>query len=124
MQRNVINRLVSKFTFDKMIRDETQNGSKAFTALQMLDIMKRNIWAELPGNGTIDTYRRNLQKIYIDALVAIIQGDPSQGNRFTTSDAAGIARVQVLHNFVQKLTCPNQRFRNNQSSSCRSGSTN
>ncbi len=95
VQRSVINRLISKFTFDKMIRDETLNGSKAFTALQMLDSMKRNIWSELQGNRTIDTYRRNLQKIYVDALVAVIQGDPSQGNRYATSDAAGIARVHL-----------------------------
>ncbi len=95
VQRSIINRLISKFTFDKMIRDETLNGNKSFTALQMLEIMKRNIWSELQAGKNADTFRRNLQKIYVDALAAILQGDPTQGNRITTSDAAGIARVHL-----------------------------
>lgn len=95
VHRSVINRLISKFTFDKMIRDETLNGNKAFTALQMLDIMKRNIWSELSAGRTVDTYRRNLQKIYIDALAVVLQGDPSKGNKIVTSDAAGIARIHL-----------------------------
>ncbi len=95
VQRSVINRLISKFTFDKMILDETLNGKKAFTAMQMLDIMKRKVWAELQGGKPVDTYRRNLQKIYVDALAAVLQSDPTQGNKITTSDAAGIARVHL-----------------------------
>jgi hypothetical protein len=98
MQKSVISRLISKNTFDKMLRDEAYNGSTAYTAFQMLDYLKKSIWSELGTGKAVDIYRRNLQNSYVDALIPLIgTGNTSQTNiSRVSSDAAGIARVHLL----------------------------
>jgi len=91
-QRYILNRLLSKYTFDKMIQDEMLNGANAFTAMQMLDILKSKIWGALP----TDVYQRNLQKFYVDALIVVVQGNVAPGAVKSSSDAAGIARLHLL----------------------------
>jgi len=95
IHRSVIQRLISKSTFDKMLQDEAYNWNKAFTPLQLLDILKKSIWSELGTGKALDIYRRNLQKAYIAALADLVDNSTPTGSR-TTSDAAGIARVHLL----------------------------
>lgn len=93
IQRNVISRLLSRYTFDKMIQNETLNGNNAFTVVQMLDMLKSNVWAGTPK----DTYRRNLQKFYVDALISMIQSSPSPLTvSRSLSDASGLARMHLM----------------------------
>jgi len=94
VQRNIMNKLLSKFTFDKMIQDEALNGSSAFTVTQMLDMLKSNIWTGIPA----DVYKRNLQKAYVDALISVLQGSVLPGTTAVkiSSDAAGIARLHLM----------------------------
>ena len=69
VQKSILTRLISKNTLDKMLQDETLNGSKAYTALQLLNDLKRSVWSELTTAQSIDIYRRNLQKNYVDAVI-------------------------------------------------------
>lgn len=104
VQKRVIDRLISKYTIDKLIKDETYNGAEAYTALNMFSDMKKGVFAELYGGKNLDTYRRNLQKNYVDALTAIVK--PAQGNAVgmmmmgeaspKTTDATAIARAQLV----------------------------
>jgi hypothetical protein len=96
VQRGIIGRLISRYTFDKMLQNEAYNGTKAYTPFQLLDDLKKNIWSELAANKPIDIYRRNLQKAYVDALANTINPD--------ASDAGGIARVhlQTLRSEIAK----------------------
>lgn len=94
VQRNIMNKLLSKFTFDKMIQNEVLNGSSSFTVTQMLDVLKSNIWTGIPA----DVYKRNLQKAYVDALISVLQGSVMPGTTAVkiSSDAAGIARLHLM----------------------------
>lgn len=100
-QKLILSRLISKSTIDKMQQSEAYNGTAAYTAIEMFDDLKKNIWSELYNGKPIDLYRRNLQKNYISALVNIIS--PSQlevmlGSLMGggSSDAKSIARVQLM----------------------------
>jgi hypothetical protein len=97
VQRNVLYTLISKSTIDKMLDDETFNGTSAYTAIQMLDDLKRDVWSELNGGKTTEIIRRNLQKNYVDAFIALLNS-ASQGNRYmsATSDATAIARAHLV----------------------------
>ena len=73
---------------------------------------KKGIWSELGAAGTIDIYRRNLQKVYVDALIILVNppaavpmpaGQPAGrgfANIFTgdikTTDVPSIARAQLV----------------------------
>jgi len=95
-QKGVLGRLISKYTFDKMLQNEAYNGSQAYTPFQMLEDLKKSIWSELAVGKPIDIYRRNLQKAYVDALAGMVSSTTSTGVVRSTSDASGIARIHLL----------------------------
>ena len=99
VQRQVMNRLISQSTFDKMSQSEAYNTSGAYTVVAFLNDLKKNIWSELNSGKQIDIYRRNLQKQYIESFDAIINPPKTSvlilyPNR--PSDAASIARGHLL----------------------------
>ena len=53
----------------RMIENETLNGSaKAYTLVSMMNDLRAGIWSELYNGAGIDTYRRNLQRAYLDRM--------------------------------------------------------
>jgi hypothetical protein len=95
VQKNVLNRLISANTLNKLLRDETYNGSAAFTATDLFTDLKKGVWSDLLSGAQVDIYRRNLQKNYILALINIITPQPGS-TVSTASDATGIARLQLV----------------------------
>jgi len=105
VQKTIIDRLISKNTIDKMLRDEAYNGASAYTALKMFADLKKFVWSELSSGEAIDIYRRNLQKNYVAALIKVANPTPQptpQGGSAASaqssfpSDASGIARAQLI----------------------------
>jgi hypothetical protein len=76
LQQSVLNRLLSNNTLDKLIQFEAFDAQKAYTAAEMLSDLKKSVWSELATRGPIDIYRRNLQKIYVEKLVSLV--DPAE----------------------------------------------
>ena len=71
-QDNMLNRLLSTRTLTKLVEGEAAAGSKAYSVLEFLGDMKKGIWSELAANKSVDVYRRNLQKSYVNTLINII----------------------------------------------------
>jgi hypothetical protein len=91
IQKSVIDRLISRNTLDKMLRNEAYNAKDAYTADNFFKDLKKGVWSN---TGKSDIYRRNLQKHYVNALISIIQ--PRPGEPASASDAFGIARTQLM----------------------------
>lgn len=53
----------------RMFENEFQNGDKAFTAVEMMDMMHRNIFATTINGKKTDIMTRNMQKAFVDALI-------------------------------------------------------
>lgn len=103
VQRTIIQRLISKSTIDKLLHNETMNGAKAYTVVQMFDELRRAIWSEFSAGRPVDIYRRNLQKLYVDELLKIVSASEPVGLGITIrvgnplpSDAVAIARLQLI----------------------------
>jgi hypothetical protein len=64
-------RLLSAGTMNKLINAETIDPN-AYKITDLFDDLQKYIWGELATGATIDVYRRNLQKSYIDKLDAIL----------------------------------------------------
>jgi hypothetical protein len=73
VQQSVLNRLISTSTLDKLLQFEAFDAQKAYTANEMLNDLKKGIWSELATGSSIDIYRRNLQKIYVEELIDFIK---------------------------------------------------
>jgi Met-zincin/Domain of unknown function (DUF5117) len=93
IQDNVLNRILSYHTFDKLIEGEASMGNKAFQVTELLNDLKKGIWSELPGRKPIDVYRRNLQKSYINILAGILNPGSS-----TTQISSSISFTLIANN--------------------------
>lgn len=77
MQNSTLNRLISNATISKLLQFEAVYPAQAYTAKEMLDELKRGIWSELKTANAIDIYRRNLQKLYVERMIAVAAEAPA-----------------------------------------------
>lgn len=68
LQARTLNNLLDPGRMARMIENETLNGSKAYTLVNMMSDLRKGVWSELYNDRSIDTYRRNLQRVYLDRL--------------------------------------------------------
>jgi hypothetical protein len=90
----------------RLIENETINGEKAYTLIEMMSDLKNGIWEELYTNKAIHVYRRNLQLAYLDRLNYLMNEDqgsisPRFRSRITTvkvgqSDIRTVAVGQLI----------------------------
>ncbi|HEY5773509.1 MAG TPA: zinc-dependent metalloprotease, partial [Chitinophagaceae bacterium] len=76
IQDNALNRLFGASTLNKLINAETAIGEKAYKMTDLFRDMKKGIWSELNTKKTIDVYRRNLQKSYVNVLSNLLSPAP------------------------------------------------
>lgn len=77
----------------RMAENEMQNGAKAFTAAEMMDMLHRAIFAKTLGGGTPDAMERSLQKSFVDALIT------------AANEAEGVKINKKLHTGGLLLPC-------------------
>ena len=106
IQNNILSRLISNNTFNKLFRFEAE-GKNAYTAAKMLTDLRRGIWSELTTHQSIDIYRRSLQKSFVESLNKIVSPEPggtfvltplgfsASASTSKTSDAISIAKAQL-----------------------------
>lgn len=73
LQGSTLSRLLSNNTLSKLVAAEATDGPTAYKIIDLFTDLNNSIFTELKSNATIDVYRRNLQKAYIDKLVAIVK---------------------------------------------------
>lgn len=72
IQENVLNRVLSPATLDKLLQFEAFNPQQAYKPMEMLEDLKAGVWTEMIQRRATDIYRRNLQKIYTERLIALL----------------------------------------------------
>ena len=71
-QTRTLNSILNTGRMQRLIENETVNGRDAYTFLNMMQELRRGIFSELSRGRSIDTYRRNLQRAYIDRMASIM----------------------------------------------------
>jgi len=104
IQDNILSRIISHNTINKLLRFEAEQ-SNAYTAIEMLSDLRKGIWSELTSRQTIDIYRRNLQKSFVERMIRAVTPEtttpaPTQGGTaaaaFTrNTDAVSLAKAQL-----------------------------
>ena len=67
-QTRIINSILDFGRMARMIENEALNSTQAYTLVSMMNDLQDGLWSELSKGIKIDTYRRNLQRAYIDRL--------------------------------------------------------
>jgi hypothetical protein len=66
-QNSVLNNLLSSARFARIIEQNALDGKEAYQAADFLADVRKGVWSELDAPSvTIDAYRRNLQRSYLD----------------------------------------------------------
>jgi hypothetical protein len=67
-QANGLNIVLDMMRLARMIEAEAIHGDDTYTPIEMLDDVRGSVWTELDNGSTIDTYRRNLQRAYLERM--------------------------------------------------------
>ena len=94
---------------DRMVEQEAALGQQAYTLAELFTDVRAGVWSELAAGRTIDVYRRNLQRAYIDQMEQLMTPPPARpatGGGFggfgappvdpTESDIAAFARGELV----------------------------
>ncbi len=85
-----------------MIENEALNGSSAYSMIELCTDMRNGVFAELNSSATVDVYRRNLQRAYIERLQYLMEKEqPSYPAEF--ADYAGITKVDVSQSDIRAI---------------------
>ncbi len=73
------NTLKSLLSAGRLFRLSVCSGryAGAYGVDELLADVKKGVWTELDPAGTIEIFRRNLQKVYIDALISLVNPPPA-----------------------------------------------
>lgn len=61
----------------RLIEDEAFRGDDAYSITEMLDDVRQGIWSELARSSSIDVYRRNLQRSYLNHVQSLMESNAS-----------------------------------------------
>ncbi|GGH64908.1 hypothetical protein HNQ91_002196 [Filimonas zeae] len=79
IQREIIEALNTRFRYSSLWwQEQNANGKKVYTLTEMLSDFRKGIFKELYEGKNVDSYRRNLQKIYVGRFMhqVFVAGDP------------------------------------------------
>jgi len=86
LQSGVLSNLLSVIRLNRMIETTNRFGNNTYSLVELLTDMRNGIWQELRTGKVIDMYRRNLQKNYVDRIIALLPATTSpQTGAFTIS---------------------------------------
>ena len=71
-QNMILSSLLSNNNLAKMADAQIVYGKKAYPLINFIDDLDNAMWNELKTYDTISSYRRNLQQIYVDKLLDLI----------------------------------------------------
>jgi hypothetical protein len=91
-QRRVLNSLLSTARVNRLVEEEAIDGDAAYRATDFLADVRKGVWSEVyaAGRVTVDPYRRNLQRAYIETL-----GDRVNGRGSASDDARAFFRGEL-----------------------------
>ena len=99
-QVRTLNNVLDFGRMGRMIENEALNGNTAYSLSEMMDDLRKGIFSELDRGSKIDTYRRNLQRAYVDRLEYLMTKE--QEGRYNAtdvevsqSDIRAIARAEL-----------------------------
>ena len=76
-----LNALLSPHRLERLVEQHAMNGDDAYGPAEMLDDLRSSIWKELGQSNSVDTYRRNLQRAYLDRMEYLLtEAEANAGN--------------------------------------------
>ncbi len=98
-QVRTLNNILDFARLARLIENETLNGNKAYTLINMMTDLRRGIFSEVSSGRKIDTYRRNLQRAYIERMEFLMKNEqtpiPARFRRFITRTNVDVSQSDI-----------------------------
>ena len=72
IQKRGLDNILDMGRMARMIENEALNKKEAYSLAAMMKDLREGIWKELRSNASIDIYRRNLQRTYLEEMEALM----------------------------------------------------
>ncbi|MBD3615982.1 MAG: zinc-dependent metalloprotease [Gracilimonas sp.] len=99
LQARILNDVMAADVMIRLNESHAFDGEEAYTPLEMLEDLRRGVWAEIYEMRMINPYRRNLQRIYLDNMESMFTNDESSSFRnridIKNSDIRTFLRVEL-----------------------------
>ncbi|MGJ3236815.1 zinc-dependent metalloprotease [Marivirga sp.] len=93
LQTRTLNSLFSADRVKRVLENESLNGNDAYKATQMMSDLRTGIFSELRTGRSIDTYRRNLQKAFVEKLGDLVN---IEDDDIRTTDIPSLSRGNLV----------------------------
>ncbi len=91
VQTNTLAKLLNPSRLARMFDDEVRNGKNAYTVSDLLEDLRPAIFH----SASPDAFTRNLQRKYVDLLIALLTADPQPDPNKTTADLADNGHMPI-----------------------------
>ncbi|MEM9679410.1 MAG: zinc-dependent metalloprotease [Bacteroidota bacterium] len=99
IQTRTLNNMLDFGRMQRMLENETINGSDAYTMYNMMQDLRKGLFKELNSGRTIDIYRRNLQRAYIERMEYLMTNEqppvPARFRRFIRSTRVDVSQSDI-----------------------------
>ncbi|MCY2686034.1 zinc-dependent metalloprotease [Salinimicrobium sp. TH3] len=93
LQSRALNDLLDEDRLQRMIENEQVNGNDAYTAVEMMNDLRKGIFEELYNSKEVDAYRRSIQRAYVDTAAEYVQSlKKGENNDITSTDIVALMR--------------------------------
>ncbi|MGI0106841.1 zinc-dependent metalloprotease [Salinimicrobium sp. WS361] len=93
LQSRSLNDLLDDDRLQRMITNEQVNGNSAYTAVEMMNDLRKGIFEELYRSQKVDAYRRNIQRAYVDAAAGYVQNlKKEESDEVASTDVIALMR--------------------------------
>jgi hypothetical protein len=77
VQVGTVNRVLDFGRMQRLIESGARLGDDAYTLGEMMTDLRRAVWTELNSGRNVDTYRRNLQRGYLERMQYLMENEPA-----------------------------------------------
>ena len=81
-QNYALSRLFDYSRLARMLENKSINGNDAYSINEMIDDLNISLWGNMSDASPIKSYRRNLQKTYINKLIDIMRNNKTQSSYY------------------------------------------
>jgi hypothetical protein len=101
-QANLMNQLLDPSRIARLIEAESILGKETYTPLDLFAELRMGLWSELASGKPIDTYRRNLQRAFIERLDYLMKEEPTMPSANTRS-MVGYTPIDVSQSDIRPI---------------------
>lgn len=116
MQERTLNNLLDFGRMARLMENEEINGKDAYSLLDMMTQLRKGLWSEIYNGRSIDRYRRNLQRAYVEKMGELMTEEqdeiPARYRSWVTRSNVNVAQSDIRPVVRGELTTLQRQLRN------------